>query len=302
MAGEISPCFLCPRSCGAKRLRGEMGFCGAGALARIARIAPHDWEEPCISGSRGSGTVFFSGCNLRCVYCQNEAISWHLRGLEYTSVELAQALLWLQEQGVHNVNLVTAAPYVPQVVEALVMARRFGLSLPVVYNSSGYETVKTLKLLAGHVDVYLPDLKYASSAVAQRLSKAADYFQVATAAIREMVLQVGSEPVFDQEGLIKRGVIIRHLVLPGHLNETRQVLTWIRNNVPLTVPVSLMAQYVPYHQADQYPPLGRRLRQEEYDLALAAFFDLGLECGWAQEMSAAATGFIPNWHEKPYKR
>ena len=154
MASELSPCFLCPRGCGVNRLQGETGFCGAGALMRVAKMAPHHWEEPCISGVRGSGTVFFSGCNLRCVYCQNEAISWQVRGRELTSAQLAQGFLGLQEQGVHNINLVTAAPYVPLVVEALAIACDLGLNLPVVYNSSGYESVETLRLLAGHVDVY----------------------------------------------------------------------------------------------------------------------------------------------------
>ncbi len=298
MAGELGPCFLCPRGCGVNRLEGEIGFCGAGTLMCVAKMAPHYWEEPCISGTRGSGAVFFSGCNLRCVYCQNADISWQRKGRELTSSQLAHSFLSLQEQGVHNINLVTAAPYVPQVIEALDQARGLGLNLPVVYNSSGYESVETLKLLAGYVDVYLPDFKYVSASVSRRLSRADDYFPVVTAAIKEMLSQIGPKPVFDTDGIITRGIVIRHLVLPGYLSETRKVLTWIKANVPRTVPVSLMAQYVPYHQASLYPPLGRHLRPKEYDLALAAFFDLGLECGFAQEISAATTDFIPDWDAK----
>lgn len=293
MTTQLSPCFLCPRECGARRSEGEKGVCGAGNRIRVARLALHAWEEPCISGTRGSGTVFFSGCNLRCIYCQNAKISWEGFGVEMTPAELAGGMLRLQEAGAHNINLVTAAPYVPLVVEALDIARAKGLHLPVVYNTSAYEKVETLRLLKGYVDVYLPDLKYAFEETARRLSGAPDYFAVATAAIYEMLEQVGGEPVFDGAGLMERGLIVRHLVLPGHLPETRAVLTWIRDHLPRTVPVSLMAQYLPYHKARHFPPLDRRLTETEYNLALATFFDLGLENGWAQELSAADAEFIP---------
>jgi len=293
MKTSLSPCFLCPRACGARRSEGDKGVCGAGDRIKVARLALHAWEEPCISGTRGSGAVFFSGCNLRCIYCQNAQISWEGFGTEMTPVELAAGLLRLQEAGAHNINLVTAAPYVPLVVEALDRARAEGLRLPVVYNTSAYEKVETLQLLAGYVDVYLPDLKYATPEVAGRLSGAPDYFPVAAAAIQEMLRQVGGEPVFDTAGLIRRGLIVRHLVLPGHLPETHRVLSWIKDNLPHSVPVSLMAQYLPYHRARRFPPLNRRLTADEYNLALAAFFDLGLENGWAQELSAAAAAFIP---------
>jgi len=293
MTARLSPCFLCPRECGARRSEGEKGVCGAGDRIRVARLALHAWEEPCISGTRGSGTVFFSGCNLRCIYCQNAKISWEGFGVEMTPAELAGGMLRLQEAGAHNINLVTAAPYAPLVVEALDIARAKGLHLPVVYNTSAYEKVETLRLLKGYVDVYLPDLKYAFEETARRLSGAPDYFAVATAAIYEMLEQVGGEPVFDGAGLMERGLIVRHLVLPGHLPETRAVLTWIRDHLPRTVPVSLMAQYLPCHKARHFPPLDRRLTEAEYNLALATFFDLGLENGWAQELSAADAEFIP---------
>lgn len=260
---------------------------------KVARLALHAWEEPCISGTRGSGTVFFSGCNLRCLYCQNARISWDGFGIEVSPEELASGFLRLADQGAHNINLVTAAPYVPLVVEALDLARAHGLKLPVVYNTSAYEKVETLRLLEGYVDVYLPDLKYASAEVAQRLSGAKDYFPMATAAIQEMLRQVGDRPLFNSAGIMERGLIIRHLVLPGYLPETYAVLSWIRDNLPRSVPVSLMAQYLPYHKAVGLPPLNRRLSEEEYTLALAAFFDLGLENGWAQELSAADAEFIP---------
>ncbi|HHY92272.1 MAG TPA: radical SAM protein [Firmicutes bacterium] len=293
MPGSLSPCFLCPRECGAHRSEGEKGICGGGDRIKVARLALHVWEEPCISGTRGSGTVFFSGCNLRCVYCQNAKISWEGFGTEMTPAELAAGMLRLEEAGAHNINLVTAAPYVPLVVEALDIARTQGLRLPVVYNTSAYEKVETLRLLLGCVDVYLPDLKYASEETARRLSGAPDYFTVATAAIQEMLHQVGGEPVFDSEGLMQRGLIVRHLVLPGHLPETYQVLAWIKDHLPRSVPLSLMAQYLPYHLARRFPPLNRRLTEDEYNLAVAAFFDLGLENGWAQELSAADGDFIP---------
>ena len=284
----MSGCLLCPRRCGAERSAHEgRGVCGVGTLPRIARAALHMWEEPCISGTRGSGAVFFSGCGLRCVFCQNEAISHGGQGQDVTPARLAEIFRELEAQGAHNINLVTAAQFVPAVIEALTMYRP---QIPIVYNSSGYESVETLHLLEGWVDVYLPDFKYIDPAMARLLSGAADYPDVAMAAIGEMIRQTGPAQ-YDESGLMLRGTQIRHLVLPGLTGDSMRILTAIADEFPGT-PVSLMGQYTPFGRALEMPGLNRRLKKKEYDRVLAHMRAIGLP-GYAQELSAADAAFVP---------
>ena len=284
-------CHLCPRDCGALRTehRGE-GFCGMGTLPVVARIAPHFGEEPCISGTRGSGTVFFSGCTLRCLYCQNHEISLTGNGVTLTPRELAQGYKMLEESGVHNINLVTADHFVPAVLESFEIYRP---NLPVVYNCSGYTSPKTLKLLDGVVDVYLPDFKYMYNKSALALSQADNYADVATAAIKEMIFQVGA-PEFDENGLIKKGVIVRHLILPAHTRESIAVLEHLKRHFDNQVLVSLMCQYVPCGKACSDPKLSRKITRREYDNVKRVLFELGLD-GFTQELSAASEEYIPSW-------
>lgn len=284
----MSGCTLCPRHCGIERGETEgHGVCGVGALPKIARAGLHMWEEPCISGTRGSGAVFFSGCGLRCIFCQNEAIS-HGGAGEYVSIErLADIFRELEMQGAHNINLVTAAQFVPQVVRALDLYRP---GIPIVYNSSGYETLDTLRMLEGGVDVYLPDFKYIDPSMAKLLSGAADYPEVALRAIHEMLRQTGPA-VYDAEGLMLRGTQIRHLVLPGLTGDSMRILSLIADEFPGT-PVSLMGQYVPFGEALRMPGLNRRLKKKEYERVLSHMEMIGLP-GYRQELSAASEAFVP---------
>lgn len=285
-----SSCSLCPRRCYADR-RTQTGRCGAGGALRAARAALHHWEEPCISGSRGSGTVFFSGCPLQCCYCQNYRISAENFGKELTVPQLRDIFLRLQDAGAHNINLVTATQYLPWILDALDLARP-RLSIPIVYNTGGYETLETVRLLDGVVDVWLTDLKYVSSALSAEYSSAPDYFAVAAPALRQMCLQAGP-PRFEQ-GLLTRGVIVRHLVLPGALADTRAVLEFLARELPkggfLT---SLMSQYTPFYKAREHKALGRRISTYEYRRAVDCAVDLGLTEGFMQERSSAKEEYTP---------
>jgi putative pyruvate formate lyase activating enzyme len=287
-------CHLCPRICASNRLTERGAFCREDAHMRIALADLHFWEEPVISGTQGSGAIFFSGCNLRCVFCQNWQISQNGLGVMVSVERLAEIMLNLQHKGAHNINLVSGSHFTPCIAEALTLAKQQGLAIPVVWNSNGYESVSSLQMLEGLVDVYLPDLKYFDDGLATRYSGAPSYFAVATAAIAEMFRQVGT-PVIEDE-LIKRGLIIRHLILPGHLNDTKKVLGWIAAHLPKTVYVSLMAQYIPMHQAGNYPEINRRINRREYNKALAYMLDLGLENGYIQELSAADQGYVPDFN------
>ncbi|MGE5586620.1 MAG: radical SAM protein [Clostridia bacterium] len=287
-------CRLCPRECGRNRLTGETGFCGATALPRVALASLHHWEEPCVSGSRGSGAVFFSHCNLRCVFCQNHAISHGGFGKDITVPELAQVFLRLADKGAHNINLVTPAHFLPQVAWAIRLARDLGLAIPVVYNTSAYELPESLALLEGLVDVYLPDLKYHSETAASRYSSARDYFTRATRAILEMHRQVGAA-TFSPDGIMTRGVLIRHLVLPGLAGDSKKVLDWIRANLPRDTYVSVMSQYVPVHLAPDHPEINRRLSPGEYEEVLDHFDEIGLENGFMQDPSSQDSSFTPKF-------
>lgn len=278
-------CTICPRACGADREAGKLGFCAMGPTPVVARAAPHYWEEPCISGERGSGCVFFSGCNLRCVFCQNYEISALGRGQEVSVPHLRDIFRRLEAQGVHNLNLVTGAHFAPAIVEALEPPP----SLPVVWNSAGYESVRTLRMLEGKVQVYLPDMKYSDAALAGRLSAALDYPAAARAAILEMFRQTGPYEL-DGDGMLIRGVMIRHLVLPGYLDNTFGVLDWIRDTFrPGDVLVSLMGQYTPNHHGGP----DRRLTPEEYARAADYMAALGLLEGYTQELDSAEECFTP---------
>ncbi len=280
-------CKLCPRECGADRSAGKTGWCGAPAGALVAKTMLHQWEEPALAGSGGSGAVFFGGCTLGCKYCQNMAISGRPVGESMDPVRLRNTFEALIAAGAENIDLVTPTHYLPTVLPALEPK----LPVPVVYNCGGYENVETLRALAGHIDIYLPDLKYADTRLAQRLSGAADYFERAAAAIREMFRQVGP-PQWDGERL-KKGVIIRHLILPGHVENSLRVLDWIGETFgPGEVLVSLMRQYTPMPGLPA--PFDRPITQEEYDAVLSWMFLNGLE-GFTQEADAASTAFIPDF-------
>lgn len=282
-------CTLCPRACRAERTPYEgSGVCRAGTLPRIARAALHMWEEPCISGTRGSGAVFFSGCNLRCAFCQNELISHGGQGRTVTPARLSEIFAELEAQGAHNINLITATHFVPAVVEALKLRRP---GVPVVYNCGGYESVETLRMLEGYVDIYLPDFKYIDSRMAQMLSGAPDYPEVALAAIREMCRQTGPA-VYGEDGLMLRGTQIRHLVLPGMTGDSMKLLTLIRDELPEGTPVSLMGQYTPCGRAMQIPGMNRRVTKKEYARVLAHMQAIGLP-GYRQALCSATEAFVP---------
>ena len=290
MTGLLKKCKLCPRECGADRTR-TRGLCGANDQIEAARASLHLWEEPPISGTNGSGTVFFSHCSLGCVFCQNRQISRRDGvGKALSTEDLAQTFLSLEKQGAHNINLVTGAHYVPQIIQALSLARRSGLQIPIVYNSSGYERVETLRMLEGYIDLYLPDYKYYSSYYAARYSHAEDYREIAVAAITEMVRQTGI-PQFDGSGLLTRGTIIRHLMLPGLGSDAAQVLRDIASRFGDTVLVSLMRQYTPFDMQD-WPELNRTITEEEYADACEQFRSLGLG-GFFQQSDSISESFIP---------
>jgi putative pyruvate formate lyase activating enzyme len=286
-------CRLCPRECGVNRLAGERGYCGAGPVPRIAGILPHFGEEPPISNTGGAGTVFFSRCNMRCVYCQNHQISQGRTGAEMESTALAERLMDLQDMGCGNIEPVSATHYLPWLLEALAIAGNKGLSLPLVYNTNGYEAAHTLDLLDGIIDVYLPDIKYASDEHAARYSDAPGYVKTARSAVLKMQEQVG-DLVTDEAGRAVRGLILRHLVLPGSISGAAETLFWVAENFPDTTTLSIMAQYSPLHKADLHPPLDRCVTEAEYDQALDFAWDLGLENVYIQEHTARDCG-IPDF-------
>lgn len=284
-------CNLCPRRCGAARQM-QAGYCGADGRLRVARAALHHWEEPCISGSRGSGTVFFSGCPLKCCYCQNWKISAEGFGKTIDEARLAEIFLELQAQGAHNLNLVTATPWLPWVVNALDAARLKGLRLPIVYNTGGYETVETIKVLEHYVDIWLADVKYASPALSSEYSAAADYFDVCRVAVEQMLAQAGP-PRYNEEGIMQGGVILRHLALPGSLGDTKAVLQWMASLPAGSFVPSLMSQYTPFYKASEHKHLARRVSTWEYRQAVNYAVDLGLTAGYMQEKSSAREEYTP---------
>lgn len=293
LGGEALKCSICPRNCNADRSQ-TVGICSVGERIKVARAAPHFWEEPCLSGEKGSGTVFFSGCNLRCVYCQNYGISHEAFGKEVTQTQLMKIFDNLLEQGVHNLNLVTPTHFVPMIAKALA---EYNSPVPVVYNSSGYEKTETLKMLEGLVDIYLPDLKYFDSAPAKKYSGAADYFDFASKAVLEMHRQVGNIEL-DSSGLAKKGLIIRHMVLPGNISQAVKVFEWVSENLPEETYISVMRQYTPYGEAKEMPPINRRLSSREYSLVKQKILALGFENCYFQSSESATESFIPNFDLK----
>lgn len=282
-------CTLCPRQCGADRSRAN-GFCKSGEKLRVARASLHHWEEPCISGDKGSGAVFFSGCVLQCIYCQNYDISAENKGADITVERLGEIFLELQQQGAHNINLVNPTHFVPQIIKALDLAGE-ELQIPVVYNSGGYERVETLRMLEGYIDIYLPDVKYFSEEAA-KLSYAPNYFETAMAAVEEMLRQTG-RPQFDGD-LLKRGTVVRHLVLPYLYKDSVEIIKRLGERFGEDILFSLMSQYTPFYKAKEHPRLDRRITTFEYNKALDAVIEAGLQ-GFMQERSSAKEEYTPEF-------
>ena len=284
-------CNLCPRSCNAERYEEYgMGYCKMGTLPRIARAAPHMWEEPCISGTKGSGTIFFSGCVLSCVFCQNNEISSGGKGKTVTVGQLTDHIKRLEQMGVHNINLVSPTPYIESVIEAFSIYKP---AIPVVYNTGGYEKPETIKRLEGIVDIYLPDMKYISSELSSKYSHASDYAEYACASIAEMVRQTG-RPVFDDNGIMQRGTIVRHLILPSNTKNSIAVLEYLDKNFGSDILISLMGQYFPAGKAKDYPEINRTITKREYDKVLSALDDMSLD-GFAQELDSATDKYVPDF-------
>ena len=293
MNKELECCTICPHNCKINRTKNS-GRCKSTDKIKIALYSIHDFEEPCISGENGSGTIFFSNCNMNCVFCQNYEISQLGRGKEITIEELANIMIKQQERNVQNINLVTPTSYALHIIEAIKIARKKGLKIPVVYNTNGYESVETLKLLEGYVDIYLPDLKYYYDDLAKKYSKVDNYFEIATKAIQEMYRQVGT-PVLDEKGVMKKGLMIRHLILPNEVQNSKKVLKWIKENIGQNVYVSIMAQYFPTYKAKEIPEIARKITKEEYKKVENYLYELGLENGYIQELGEHEEEYVPTW-------
>ena len=294
MIEQLEKCNICPHRCGINRNKKQIGRCKSTDNIKIALYSTHDFEEPCISGEKGSGTVFFSNCNMNCVYCQNYEISQERKGKEITTLNLADIFLKQQAKGVNNINLVTPTSYVYQIIEAIKIAKNKGLTIPIIYNTNSYENIETIKLLNGYIDVFLPDLKYAENELGKKYSKVENYFETATEAIKEMIKQVGA-PKFDDEGIIQKGVIIRHLVLPNHIENSKKVLRWIKDNLPNDIYVSIMAQYFPTYKAKDIQELNRKLTREEWQEIEDYVDELEFENGFIQELGEHEEEYVPNW-------
>lgn len=290
----LEKCNICPHVCKIDRTNGALGRCRASDKVKIALYSIHNFEEPCISGKNGSGTVFFSNCNFNCVYCQNYEISQLGKGKEISIQDLANIFLKEQNTGVENINLVTPTSYVIQIIEAIKIAKKEGFKLPIIYNTNGYERIETLKQLEGYVDVYLPDLKYAENELGERYSNVKNYFEIATNAIGEMIKQVGT-PKLNENGVIEKGVIIRHLVLPNHIQNSKKVLKWIKENVPDEIYVSVMAQYFPTYKAKEIDDLNRKLNKEEWEEIENYVNELDFQNGYIQELGEHEEEYVPKW-------
>lgn len=289
---NLTSCTLCPRACGVDRAHGALGRCGVPADPIVARAALHAWEEPCISGVRGSGTVFFSGCSLGCVFCQNTEIAHGLRGKTVSRERLAEIFLQLEEAGAHNINLVTPTHYAALLPEVIERARALGLTVPIVYNSSGYERPETLRMLSGYIDIYLPDFKYTDPALAERYAAAPDYPEVAKAALREMVAQCPA-PILDGEGMMARGVIVRHLMLPSAYRNSHDAVKYLAT-YGNSIYISLMNQYTPMPGvALRFPELASPVGEKEYRRLVAYAVRLGIEQAYIQEGGTVSESFIP---------
>ncbi len=291
----LNNCNVCARNCFVNRNEGKLGFCRSGATVKVAKAYGHMWEEPCISGEKGSGTVFFSNCNLRCVFCQNHDISQSDIGKEVSIERLSEIFLEEQSRGYHNINLVNPTHYVPQIIEALDIAKEKGLNIPIVYNSNGYESLASIKALNGYIDVYIPDLKYFNDKYAVRYSSAPNYFSIASEAIKEMVYQVGP-PIFDSNGLMIKGAIIRHLMLPGLLFDSKKVVDYIYKTFGDSVFLSLMNQYTPMFKASEYPEINKILNPSHYDSLIDHCIELGYKNAFIQESGSNSTVYVPDFN------
>jgi len=289
----MTSCQICPHACRVNRWTDERGVCGMGAQMFAARAALHHWEEPCLSGTRGSGTVFFSGCSLHCRFCQNKPISCGQVGEEISPERLSEIFIELQGQGAHNINLVTPTHYIPQIALSLHMAKESGLTLPVICNSSGYDSVASLRILKGLIDIYLPDLKFNSSALSDKYCSTPDYFEKASAALAEMYSQVG-EPVFFPDGIMQKGMIVRHLMLPGHLFDTRKILKYLCDTYGNKIFISLMNQYTPPTHAQPGIP-SHTLRADHYEAMVSYLMDRGQSNAYVQESGTCSDSFIPDF-------
>ncbi len=299
MMDVLTACNLCGRNCIADRRSGQVGYCGSTGSVKVSRAGLHMWEEPCISGSEGSGTVFFSGCSLGCVFCQNYAISGtrpgDIPGEELTIEELGRVFLKLQDMGANNINLVTPTHFIPQIKEALETVRPSALKIPILYNTGSYDSVQALKILDGLVDIYLPDLKYFSPEPASRYSNAPDYFNIASAAIEEMFRQIGP-PVFDERGMMKKGVVVRHMMLPGCLSDSKKVLHYLYETYGNDIYISIMSQYTPVRTFDDFPELNKKISRRDYDRLVDYAIKIGIENAFIQEEEAALESFIPDFY------
>ena len=291
---ELEKCEICPHKCKVNRALGNRGRCRCNDKIKIALASIHNYEEPCISGKNESGTIFFSNCNLKCIYCQNYEISQLDKGKEITIDHLAEIFINQQNKNVNNINLVTPTMYVPQIIEAIKIARNNGLKIPIIYNSNGYENVETIKMLDGYIDVYLPDLKYYSNEIAKKYSKIDNYFSNAVNAIKEMQKQVGN-PIFNEDGIIQKGVIIRHLILPNHILNTKKILKYIKENFDENTYISVMAQYFPTYKAKDDDKINRKISKKEYKEVEEYLYLLNLKNGYIQELGEHEEEYVPNF-------
>lgn len=295
MLENLKRCELCPHNCKVNRLNGEIGRCKCKDKVKIALASVHYYEEPCISGENGSGTIFFSGCNLNCKFCQNYEISQLGKGIEITIEELSDIFIKQQNKGVNNINLVTPTMYVYQIIEAIKIARKKGLDIPIIYNSNGYENIETIKKLNGYIDVYLPDLKYYDDEIAYKYSGINNYFENAKSAILEMQKQVGA-PKLNENGIIQKGLIIRHLVLPNNIENSEKILRWIKSNINEEVYISIMAQYFPSYKAKQMNDINRKLSKEEYAKIEDLVYELDIKNGYMQELGEHEEEYVPDFN------
>lgn len=291
---DLSRCKLCPKECGVDRINGETGFCSASDKIKIARATLHHWEEPCLSGTKGSGTVFFSGCNMSCVYCQNSEISHKNKGIEITVKRLCDIFFELKEKGAHNINLVTAGHFLPYVLDAIEKAKQKGINIPFVYNSSGYEKAESLKRADGLIDIYLPDFKYIDKTRASRYSKTSDYPEIAMKAIDEMIRQK-PKCIFDDDGIIHSGVIVRHLLLPDGLTESKKVIKHLYEKYGDNIYISIMSQYTPFGNLEGYPELLNKVKSTDYEKLIDCAVKIGITNAFIQEGEAASESFIPDF-------
>lgn len=295
MVEELKKCNLCPHKCNINRLQGKIGKCKSNAKVKIALASLHYYEEPCISGKNGSGTIFFSNCNLNCKYCQNYEISNLGKGKEITVQELAETFIKQQEKGANNINLVTPTSYVYHIIEAIQIAKQKGLKIPIIYNTNGYENIETIEKLKGYIDIYLPDLKYYNNDIAKKYSNIDNYFEIATKAIKKMYEQVGTA-IFNEKGIIQKGIIIRHLVLPNHILNSKHILKWVKENMPNDIYISVMAQYFPTFKAKEDELLNRKLTKKEYKKIENYLYSLDLQNGYIQELGEHEEEYVPKFN------